>query len=124
MFKTKINVVENSAINANDKDYIKRGTWAFSVPVTVNKDLKKEIVLDNEENDFVKIDSIKTTPFKTVLKVNFKKEDWLNCNIKVLDKNNKELRIEKIVPNKNNQKGTYEEVGSDIIFDKIIDLNR
>ena len=73
----------------------------------------------------VKIYSIKTIPFKTVLKGIFKKSDWHNYNIKVLDKNNLkeafvyveyigdsdsirfiiEKEIFKELPN---QKGTYE----------------
>ena len=155
MFKTKIKVVDNYAININDKDYTKWGTWAFKIPVKVNKDLKKEISIENEENDFVKIDSVIVTPFKTILKATLKKGEWHDYEVRVLDENNKELSMEKLEPSEDNekeisvflesieesksirviveksilkeipnQKDAFAEIGRDLIFDKVIYLNR
>lgn len=155
MFKTKIKVVDNYAVNGNDKDYTKWGTWAFNIPVKVNKDLKTEITLENVENDFVKIDSVTVTPFRTILKATYKQGSWNDYEVRVLDEDNKELNWEKLGPTGDNekevsvflesigesksirfiveksilkelpnQKDAYEEVGRDLIFDKVIPLDK
>ena len=155
IFKTKIKVVENYAINGNDKDYIKWGTWAFNIPVKVNKDLKNEITLENIENDFIKVNSVTMTPFKTIVKATCKQGNWSDYEVRVLDENNKELNWDKMGPigdnekemavflesigesksirvivekgilkELSNKKGTYEEVGRELIFDKVITLDK
>lgn len=103
-FKTKFVVVENYAISDKDKDYVKWGTWAFDVPVKVNKELRTMISFDRVENDIIKIDSISTTPFNSILKATYKKGDWHEYDVTVLDDNNKKLQWEQLNPSKDNEK--------------------
>lgn len=84
-FQTKINLIENYGVSDSDTSYYKRGTWAFKVPVTVNKDLRKVLGLNGKdiESDVVKIKSISITPFDMVIDVKYKTGIWSNyrCNI-------------------------------------------
>ena len=96
-FKTKINYIENYAISDEDKDYIKTGTWAFKVPVKVNKDLRNVVDLGNQdiESDFMKINSISITPFDMKIEVEYKEEfDYIiKFPFRVYDKNGEEVRM-------------------------------
>lgn len=155
IFKTKLVSIENYATEENSKDYVKKGTWAFNVPVKVNKSLKKEIITDNLENDIVKVKSVVITPFKSIVKVEYKKGNWDDYDIKVLDENNKKLYCEQTSVSEDNdkeisasleatgnsksiriviekpvykelksQKGTYEEVRRDLVFDEVLYLDK
>lgn len=96
-FKTKITVVNNYPVKTNDKNYTKSGTWAFNIPVKVNKKLKQEISIDNVENDYIKIDSIILTPFEMRIIANYKQGNWEDYEIKVYDKNGKQLFSDKVL---------------------------
>ena len=44
IFQTKIKLIENYGVNAGDISSYKWGTWAFKVPVTVDKNLSKTML--------------------------------------------------------------------------------
>lgn len=93
-FQTKINLIENYGIEANDKSYYKWGTWAFKVPVTVNKDLIKNVDLSKKEveSDAIKIDSIEITPFEIFVDVNYKVGEWSDYRVLLYDENGEMLK--------------------------------
>lgn len=110
-FKTKINYIENYAIEDSDKDYIKRGTWAFNIPVKVNKDLRKVINLDNQdvESDSMKINSISITPFDMEIGIEYKEEyDYIiKSPFKVYDEIGNEVRMTESKVNYNKLSETF-----------------
>lgn len=86
-FQTKINLIENYGVNANDKSYYKWGTWAFKIPVTVDKNLRKTIDLSEQEieSDIVKVNSISITPFDMIVDVNYKIGNWNDYRVVIYD---------------------------------------
>jgi hypothetical protein len=84
-FTNKIVVVQNYAINVNDKDDNTWGTWSFKVPVKVNKNLRKVTNFDNVENDAVKINSVSITPFDMIIKAYYKKRTWQDYRYNIYD---------------------------------------
>lgn len=91
-FSTKINIIENYAINIKDKDYIKFGTWAFKIPVKVNKDLKQIVAKDIKSNE-MDINSISITPFDMIIENTYKKGIWSDYSITVYNDNGKKIRM-------------------------------
>lgn len=98
-FKTKISVINNFAVNPGEKDYNKLGTWAFDIPVKINKEIKKQISIENMENDYIKIDSVTLTPFEMRVTTKYKQGNWFDYEIKVYDKNNKQLYSDVVLAN-------------------------
>jgi len=153
-FKTKIIVVGNAPVNANQKNYTKLGTWAFNIPVKVNKELKQEIAIENIENDYIKIDSVTLTPFEMRVTAKYKQGNWYDYEMKVYDKNDKQLFSDKVLADEDkkeiypylsapedkseiriviekvtweelpNEPGSLAEVGRELIFDEIIKLEK
>lgn len=153
-FKTKIEVVINSPVMLNDKNYIKSGTWAFNIPVKVSKELKEEIKIENVENEYIKIDSVILTPFEMRIIAKYKQGNWNDYEMRVYDKNGEELFSGKViadedkkeicpylaVPEDNSevrividkvtwkelpgQPGSLDEVGREQIFDEVIELKK
>lgn len=160
-FQTKINLIENYGVNSNDKSYYKWGTWAFKVPVTVDKSLMETIDLNDQgiESDIVKVNSISITPFDMIVDVNYKVGNWNDYRVVMYDETGEMLQIsqstisednktEKICAqapnsestsirvvvekpileekekweNENGSGKTYEEIGKETIFDKVIPI--
>lgn len=160
-FQTKINLIENYGVNAGDISSYKWGTWAFKVPVTVDKSLRKITDLSEQEfeSDIVKVNSIAITPFDMVVDVNYKVDNWYDYRVVMYDENGEMLQIsqstrdeanntEKIYAQaadsestsirvvvekpileekekwetKHGNGITYEEVGKETVFDKVIQL--
>lgn len=158
-FQTKINLIENYGVNADDINSYKWGTWAFKVPVTVDKNLREIINLSEQEieSDIVKVNSIAITPFDMIVDVNYKVGNWNDYRVVMYDETGEMLQMsqstagednktEKIcaqAPNpestsirvvvekpileekekwetKHGNGITYEEVGKEIVFDKVI----
>ncbi|MDD6794649.1 MAG: DUF4179 domain-containing protein [Clostridiaceae bacterium] len=67
------------------------GTWAFKVPVKVNKDISKEIKLNNVGNNAISFDSVILTPFETIINITFKDEKWHSYYINIYDEKGNEL---------------------------------
>lgn len=153
-FKTKIIAINNYPVKANDKNYIKIGTWAFNIPVKVNKQLKQNISIDNVENEYIKIDSVILTPFEMRLIVNYKQGNEEDYGITVYDNNGKELYSDKFSINEvkkeiclysqspedkssirvvveklireelENEPGSYNVLSDGVIFDENINLEK
>ncbi len=66
-FKTKTEVM--GEFNGNENNLV-FGTWAFKVPVKVNKDLRNEIDLNYNIGNGININSLSITPFDMALKSN------------------------------------------------------
>lgn len=93
IFQTKIIYLENCGINNADKSYKKIGSWAFKVPVTVNKNLRKNIEFSQQKNDLVTINSISLSPFNMILDINYKLDDNYLYKFFIYDENGDLLRI-------------------------------
>lgn len=160
-FQTKIELIENYGVNASDISSYKWGTWAFKVPVTVDKNLRKTIDLNKQdiESDTVKVNSITITPFDMIVDLNYKEGYWTDYRTVIYDENGEILQFsqstadednntEKICSQSPNSESssirvvvekpileekekwedsrgsgaTYEEVGKEIVFDKVIQI--
>lgn len=147
-FQTKIIGLENYTVNENSKDYVKSGTWAFKIPVTVNSELRKEIKLNNIEENEVEIKSVSLTPFDMIIDIDYKMGIWSEYRVIAYDESGNSLQLaestasndnksEKIIfesPNKESKNiriivvkgqgkmGTYDEASDEVILDKVISL--
>ena len=160
-FQTKIELIKNYGVNASDISSYKWGTWAFKVPVTVDKNLRKTIDLNKQdiESDTVKVNSITITPFDMIVDLNYKEGYWTDYTTVIYDENGEILQFsqstadednntEKICSQSPNSESssirvvvekpileekekwedsrgsgaTYEEVGKEIVFDKVIQI--
>lgn len=147
-FQTKISVIQNYGVNDSDKDYTKLGTWAFKVPVKVNRDLRRVVNLDNVENGVAKINSLSITPFDMIVDISYKEGLWNEYRTNIYDENGEmlELSIGKvtedskgqrltvkapqsesksirvIVENKHETGTNLDEVSNEVVFDKIIPI--
>lgn len=160
-FQTKINLIENYGVNANDISSYKWGTWAFKVPVTVDKNLRKTVDLNKQdiESDIVKLNSIAITPFDMIIDLNYKVGYWTDYRTIIYDENGKIVQLSQSTAGDDNKSekifyqspdsesnsirivvekpileekekfednrgsgATYEEVGKEIVFDKIIQI--
>ncbi|MDY3359167.1 MAG: DUF4179 domain-containing protein [Clostridium celatum] len=160
-FQTKIELIENYGVNASDISSYKWGTWAFKVPVTVDKNLRKTIDLNKQdiESDTVKVNSITITPFDMIVDLNYKEGCWTDYRTVIYDENGEILQFsqstadednntEKICSQSPNSESssirvvvekpileekekwedsrgsgaTYEEVGKEVVFDKVIQI--
>lgn len=108
IFQTKIIYLENYGINNTDRSYKKIGSWAFKVPVTVNKNLRKNIEFSQQKNDLVTINSINLSPFDMILDINYKLEDNYLYKFFIYDENGDLLMIsnQTLNSNKDNHKIT------------------
>ncbi|MGL4372273.1 MAG: DUF4179 domain-containing protein [Turicibacter sp.] len=99
MFQTKIILVENYALNGTDKDDITFGTWAFKVPVKVNKELKTVIEFDGVEENGAAVNSVSITPFNMVVDVRLPEDaidEWDRYDIFIYDEFGTELSVSQI----------------------------
>lgn len=104
-FQTKIELIENYGVNANDISSYKWGTWAFKVPVSVDKNLRKTIDLNKQdiESDTVKVNSITITPFDMIVDVNYKIGNWNNYRVVIYDENGEIIKISQTIASKDNK---------------------
>lgn len=93
-FKTKIKYIENYNTEDESKNDIRKGTWAFKVPVKVNKDLKKVVEVEDVESDIAKLNSVSTTPFGLSIDVSYKEGEWHEYEVCVTDENGQSLQME------------------------------
>lgn len=103
-FQTKIKLIENYGVNDSDISSYKWGTWAFKVPVTVDKNLRKTIDLDKQdiESDIVKVNSITITPFDMIIDLNYKVGCWTDYRTIIYDENGKILQFSQSTANEDN----------------------
>lgn len=93
IFQTKISVIQNYGVNDSDKDYTKLGTWAFKVPVKVNRDLRRVVKIDNIENEVAKINSLSITPFDMIVDISYKEGLWNEYRTNIYDENGEMLEL-------------------------------
>lgn len=105
-FQTKIKLIENYGINADDNSDFTWGTWAFKVPVKVNKELRKNIDLSKQEieSETVKVNSISITPFDMIVDINYKVRNLFNYRVLVYDENGEPLQVSESALDENNEK--------------------
>lgn len=160
-FQTKINLIENYGVNADDISLYKWGTWAFKFPVVVDKSLRKVIDLSNQEieSDIVKVNSISITPFEMIVDVNYKVGKWNDYRVFMYDENGEIIQTSQSIASEDNRSEkifaqapntestsirvvvekpileekekwekdggygtTYEEIGRETVFDKVIQI--
>lgn len=80
-----------------------KGTWAFKVPVTVNKELKKVIKLDGVSINELRVNTISTTPFNTRVNATILDEEPFKYNIYILDDYGNRLDWTQVKNRANNQ---------------------
>lgn len=104
-FQTKINLIENYGVNANDKSYYKWGTWAFKIPVTVDKSLRKIVDLSEQEieSDIIKVNSISITPFDMIVDVNYKIGNWNDYRVVIYDETGEIIQISQTTASEDNK---------------------
>ena len=91
-FQVKLTGLRMKALNDKDKDQIFKGTWAFKIPVKVDRSLTRTIDVNTIENKGFKINSISITPFELRVKVSGPKGDYLN--IRVYDEKGNEFVLD------------------------------
>ena len=90
-FQSRIIALQNYSVNKDDKINTREGVWDFNIKVKVNKDLKKDIVLDELENEVIKINKISITPFDLVVDTSYKEGVWTDYLTIIYDEDGKEL---------------------------------
>lgn len=139
----------------------KWGTWAFKVPVVVDKSLRKVIDLSDKEieSDIVKVNSISITPFDMIVDVNYKVGKWNDYRVFMYDENGEIIQTSQSIASEDNRSEkifaqapntestsirvvvekpileekekwekdggygtTYEEIGRETVFDKVIQI--
>ena len=103
-FHTKIDLIENYALDSENPERCKFGSWKFKIPVTVNKGLRRVIDLTGKdvESKVAKINSISLTPFEMRLDVDYKVGNWNDYRLFIFDENGEMLQSYSKVENKNN----------------------
>ncbi len=88
-FQVKLTSIGTKGLREKDKDQNFNGTWAFKVPVKVDKSISKNIAVNYKGANGVSLDSITITPFSVV--VNSTNPNYF---IRVFDDNNNELKLD------------------------------
>lgn len=88
-FQVKLTSIGTKGLSEKDKDQNFNGTWAFKVPVKVDKSISKNIAVNYKGANGFSLDSITITPFNVV--VNNTNSNYDNYSIRVFDDNNNEL---------------------------------
>lgn len=156
-FEVKITSLTTHVSDNNSKSQIFNGSWAFKVPVKVDKSISKNININYKTDSGFSIDSIIVTPFSVV--INSTNPDNEHYNMKVIDDKDKKLKsdggrlldgnkkisyfgalskdckslrviiyknkLEQKESTRNSDNGSetnYEEIGDEILLDKIISI--
>ncbi|MDS0527634.1 DUF4179 domain-containing protein [Clostridium sp. SHJSY1] len=91
-FLIKFTSIGTSALKEEDKDQNFTGTWAFKIPVKVNKSISKNIEINEREDNGFILNSITITPFQmTIVNTNPDKKFY---GVRVIDDNNTEIHCD------------------------------
>lgn len=93
IFQVKYTSFETHSLENDEKHDIKSGTWAFKIPVKVNKDIKRIVNLDNMGNDSVTLNSLSITPFDMIFNLTYNKGKWSDYEVSIYDENREELNL-------------------------------
>lgn len=91
-FEVKITSITTHVFDKNPRNQIFNGTWAFKVPVTVDKTISKNININYKADNGFSLDSIVITPVTVV--INTTNSDNEDYEMKVIDDKNR-----RIIPN-------------------------
>ncbi|SFD27644.1 DUF4179 domain-containing protein [Clostridium uliginosum] len=92
-FQIKYTDFETHSLDNHEERDVKSGTWAFKIPVKVNKDIRKVVNLDNIGNDSVTLNSLSITPFDMIFSVTYNKDKWSDYKVAIYDENGEELQF-------------------------------
>ena len=92
-FQVKLTSIGTHGYKKNDKDQNINGTWAFKVPVKVDKSISKNIEVNYKTDNGFSLDSIIITPFNVV--INNTNPDHDCYGMKVTTQDNKELNFDR-----------------------------
>jgi hypothetical protein len=104
-FEVKLTSVGTGGLNPKDKDQKIDGTWAFKVPVKVDKSISKSINVNYKAGNGFCLNSVLITPFNIV--VNSTNPDHIGYGIKVFDDKNKKYEPDKRIIFDNNKQISY-----------------
>ncbi|MBU3106187.1 DUF4179 domain-containing protein [Clostridium gasigenes] len=90
-FQTKLTSVRTKALDDSEKNQTFNGTWAFKVPVKVDKAISKNIDIDYTQAGFY-LDSMSITPFR--ITINSRNPGTTLYFVRVFDDKNNQLKIE------------------------------
>ena len=101
-FQVKLTSIGTHGLKENDKDQEFNGTWAFKVPVKVDKSISKNIEINYKADNGFSLDSIEITPYNLVIKnTNLDQDDY---KLKVTTDDNKELEFDRFGGSDDNNK--------------------
>lgn len=91
-FDVKLNSIGTKGIEQYDEDQVFNGTWAFKVPVKVDKSISKNIDINEDEGNGFVLNSITITPFQmTIVNTNPNKKFY---GVRVTDDKNNEIHCD------------------------------
>ncbi|WP_252231342.1 DUF4179 domain-containing protein [Clostridium sp. ZBS15] len=93
IFQVKYISFQTDSVENDEKHDVKSGTWAFKIPVKVNKDIKRVVNLDNIGNDSVNLNSLSITPFDMIFSLTYNKGKWSDYEVSIYDENREELNL-------------------------------
>ncbi|MDR5586793.1 MULTISPECIES: DUF4179 domain-containing protein [Clostridium] len=93
IFQVKYISFQTDSVENDEKRDVKSGTWAFKIPVKVNKDIKRVVNLDNIGNDSVNLNSLSITPFDMIFSLTYNKGKWSDYEVSIYDENREELNF-------------------------------
>lgn len=92
-FQVKLTSIGTYGLSEDDKDQVIDGTWAFKVPVKVDKSISKNIEVNYKADNGFSLDSILITPFNVV--INNTNPDHDSYGMKVITDEGKELDFDR-----------------------------
>lgn len=104
-FLVKLKSVGTGALKEGEKDQNFNGTWAFKVPVKVDKSISKNIEINEKENNGFVLNSITITPAELII-VNTN-PDKKFYGVRVVDDKNTEIYCESGKISDNNKHTMY-----------------
>ncbi|SFB26009.1 DUF4179 domain-containing protein [Clostridium frigidicarnis] len=116
-FQVKLKSIGTGALKEGEKDQNFKGTWAFKVPVKVDKTISKNIDLNYEYNGF-SLDSMLITPIQTIIKTTNPTNS--SYGIIIVDDKNNELKNYSGKIDNNHQTSYFSSLDKDIKSVKII----
>ena len=93
-FKVKLKWITSKDYSVEGKEDRVKGTWAFKVPVKVDKSLRKVITPEEMKNDKFKVDSISITKFDMIVNISYLQGVWNDYNVRIFDEDGEVLQSE------------------------------
>lgn len=116
-FQVKLKSIGTGALKEGEKDQYFKGTWAFKVPVKVDKTISKNIDLNYEYNGF-SLDSVLITPVQTIIKTT--NPTNTNYGMRIVDDKNNEIIMDGSKVNNNQEISYFSSIDKDVKSLKVI----